>query len=75
MSADPIIGMLKAARVSYADVEWLTHGLITKGMLEKAASGRTPLDPDKRQVLTRLLGAHRTFRDGVALLVSEKTTP
>jgi hypothetical protein len=71
MSADPIIGMLKAARISYADVEWLTSGLITKAMLEKVATGRTPLAPNTRQVLTRLLGAHRSFRNGVALLVSE----
>ena len=63
---------VKAARLSFSDLEWLSNGVLTHDKLKDHSSGRRRLSPADYELVTSIIDAHRDASKGIRLLVLSK---
>jgi hypothetical protein len=54
-----LIEQIRSARLSFADIEYHTGGVVTENKLKKHNSGEKLLSPDDQETVRRFVAAHR----------------
>jgi len=63
---------VKAARLSFPDIVWLSGGVITEADLKRHSSGTKMLSVDDYALVLTIIERHREAGKGIQLLVLQK---
>jgi hypothetical protein len=63
---------VKAARLSFSDISWLSNGVLTVQKLKNHSAGIRPLSAADYALALDIIDAHRAASKGIRLLVLSK---